>query len=173
MPKTRDQKKKEIEKLVDALSRMKSMVIVNYEKLKVNEINELRKSLREQRIDYFIAKKTLLKLALEKAKMKIDLKGFVGNQAIAFNYEDEVKAAKLLYEFSKTHENLKLTGGVMAKELIDKDKVLTLAKLPSLKELKAQAVYIIKSPISGFVHALKGNLSKLVCALKAIAEKGS
>jgi len=173
MPKTRQEKEQEIEKLTKDLGAMKSLFFVNYDKLKVNEINSLRKKLRENKVDYFIAKKTLLKKALKEKKMDIALDDLTSGFGLAFGLEDEVTPAKLCYEFAKTHENLKLVGGIFENKFIGKEKVLELAKLPGKEELLYKLVYVIKSPVTGLVNTLKGNLNKLVYVLKAIQEKGS
>ena len=170
MPKTRTQKEADLKHLVDSLKDMKAMVFVNYDGVKVNDINRLRKNLRENKIDYYIAKKTLLKKALKEAKIEMDADVLDGGLGLAFGREDEVMPAKLLHEFSKENENLKLIGGIFENKFIDQEKVLALAELPSKDELIFKTIYLIKSPVSGFVNALKGNLSKLVYALKAIQE---
>ncbi|MFA5070551.1 MAG: 50S ribosomal protein L10 [Patescibacteria group bacterium] len=171
MPKTRQEKELEIKKLAKDLEAMKALVFVNYEKLKVNEINLLRKTLRENKVEYFVAKKTLLKKALKEKKMDINLDELTSGFALAFGLEDEVMPAKLCYEFAKIHENLKLVGGIFENKLIGKEQVLAMAKLPSKEELLYKLVYVIKSPVTGLVNTLKGNLNKLVYVLKAIQEK--
>lgn len=171
MPKTRQEKQAEVEKLKKNFAAAKSLIFVNYDKLKVNEINELRKKLRENKVEYFVTKKTLLKRVLKENKMEIDVDQIPGSFALGFGLEDEVMPAKLSYEFAKTHENLKLVGGIFENKFIDKAKVLELAKLPGKDELLYKLVYVIKSPVSGFVQVLKDNLNKLVYVLKAIQEK--
>jgi len=172
MAKTRKQKEEELKRLKESLKAMKALVFVNYDGVGVNEINELRKVLRENKVDYYVAKRTLLKRAFEENKMDIDIGSLSGGLGLAFGLEDEVMPAKLLYDFSKEHENLKLIGGIFEGNFIDKEKVLELAKLPSREELIFKTVYLIKSPVSGLVNVLKGNLNKLVFVLKAIQEKG-
>ncbi|MCZ2846155.1 MAG: 50S ribosomal protein L10 [Candidatus Bathyarchaeota archaeon] len=173
MPKTKEEKKQEIDKLKENFSQMKAMVFVNYDKLTVNEINDLRKKLRENKINYFIAKRTLLKRAFKESNLKIDIDELTGGLGLAFGFKDEVMPAKLMYDFSKEHKELKLIGGIFENKFIDKERVLELAKLPSHGELLAKTVFLFQSPISGLVNVLKGNLNKLVFALKAMQEKGS
>ena len=173
MPKTRKQKEEDLKRLTMSLTGMKAMVFVNYDGVAVNDINKLRKNLRENEIDYYIAKKTLLKKALKEAKIEMDVDALEGGLGLAFGREDEVMPAKLLHEFSKENGNLKLIGGIFESKFIDQERVLELAKLPSKNELIFKTVYLIKSPITGFVNALKGNLNNLVYVLKAIQEKNN
>jgi large subunit ribosomal protein L10 len=172
MAKTRQQKEKEIEKLAEKLSKMKAMVFANYDGLKVKEVDELRKTLRDQGIDYLVSKKTLMKLALKKAGLKeIKVDELVGGVGLAFGYEEEVLPAKLLNDFAKTHQALKLVGGILENKFIDKAKVLELAKIPGKQELLTKTVWVIKSPISGFVNVLSGSLKSLLYALNSIKDK--
>jgi large subunit ribosomal protein L10 len=172
MAKTREQKEKEIEKLAEKLSKMKAMVFANYDGLKVKEVNELRKTLREQKIDYLVSKKTLMKLALKKAGLKdIKVDEFVGGVGLAFGYEDEILPAKMLNDFAKTHQALKLIGGILENKFIAKEKVLELARIPGKQELLTMTVWVIKSPIAGLVNVLSGSLKSLLYALSAIKDK--
>lgn len=172
MAKTKQRKNEELEDLQDKLSKMKALVFANFDGLKVKETVIMRNILREHKLDYHVAKKTLLKLALKKAGFKdIDLDKFTGGLGLAFGYDDEIAPAKELYGFSKDHPSLKLVGGIFEGKFIDDKKVLALAKLPSKEELIIKTIWIIKSPIANFVNVLRANLRNLVFALKAISEK--
>ncbi|MBU0708043.1 50S ribosomal protein L10, partial [Patescibacteria group bacterium] len=83
---------------------------------------------------------------------------------------DEVTAAKILKDFSKTHPQVELSSGYLDGKVLDQVSVAELAALPSRDELIAKTVYTIKAPITGFVNVLAGNLKGLVYALKAISE---
>jgi len=172
MAKTKEQKKKTLEELEDKFSRIKAAVFVNFAGLKVKDVTALRNILRKEKIDYMVAKKTLLKIALEKVGYNdVDPKKFEGNIGVAFGYDDEVMTAKLLNQFKAQHEAMKFIGGILEKKYIDAVKVLELANLPSRSELLAKLVGSINSPIAGFVNVLAGNLRGLVQVLKAAAEK--
>ena len=54
---------------------------------------------------------------------------------------------------------------------MSKEEVMALALLPSREQLLGQVVGTIAAPLSGFVRVLNGNVSGLVYALSAIAEK--
>ncbi|MFH1171589.1 MAG: 50S ribosomal protein L10, partial [bacterium] len=63
MPKTRAQKKEELAKLTDRLSRMKSVVLSTTMGLKVSDVTKLRKLMRGNGAEYLVVKKTLLERA--------------------------------------------------------------------------------------------------------------
>ncbi|MBU1164036.1 50S ribosomal protein L10 [Patescibacteria group bacterium] len=171
MAKTKQKKEEIVKNLVEKLKKVKSVVFANFDKLSVKELEELRNKCEEQNIDLEVTKKTLLKNAIKKAELKeVDVKSFERGVSTVFGYEDEVLPAKIIADFAKDHESLKMYGGLIENEYVDEAYLLQLAKLPSKQELYAKVVGSLKSPIAGFVFALKGNLSNLVYTLQAIKE---
>ncbi|MBT3690010.1 50S ribosomal protein L10 [bacterium] len=171
MAKTRKQKEQEVKSLTDNLSNSKSVVFTSFKGLSVANAQELRKNLREEKVNYQASKKTFIKEALKQSKFaEIDMAEWEGNVAVAFGTEDEVAPAKILNNFSKDHEELQIHGGFLEQEQINVDKVKELALLPSRIELIAKTVGTIKAPISSFVNVLGGNIRNLVNVLNAVKD---
>ena len=171
MPKTRQKKEAVVKDYTEKLGQAKGLVFANFSGLKVKEIEALRKQCRQEKVDYLVAKKTLMKLAFKASPVKdLDLKTFTSEVATIFGYDDEVAPARIVGQFSKEHEALKPIGGVLENKFIDQAMVMQLANLPSRHELLAKVVGSIQAPVSGFVRVLSGNLRRLVLALNAIKE---
>lgn len=155
---TKEQKKEILADLVDKFSRSKTVVFADYRGLDVASISELRDQLREGGSECKVAKKTLIKLAAKENKIE-DLNDDVmeGPVAATFSYEDELSGLKILFNFSKKNNNLKLLGGVMDGKVVSAAEINALAKLPSREELLAKMIGSMNSPVSGFVGIL-GNL---------------
>jgi len=168
------EKQEIINNLADKLSRQKIVIFSDYTGLKVNQIQELRRQLREKGIDYQVAKKTLIDLALEKAGLKTaKVKEVSGQIALVFGYQDEVWPAKILYNFSKDNQALKILAGLVKGKYLASEAIINLAKLPSREELLAQLISIIFSPITGLINVLSGNINNLVQLLAAIKSNKS
>jgi large subunit ribosomal protein L10 len=167
---TKQQKKEIVEELSKRIADSKTVVICDFKGLSVADLAEIRGKLRENNAEMMVAKKTLAKLAFEKAGIEIDTKSMEGQLAFVYGGESEVASPKTLAEFSKKKENLKILAGVLENKVIDADGVVNLSKIPSREELLAKMVGVIKSPISGFVNALSGNLRNLVQVLNQIKE---
>ncbi|MBU4422055.1 50S ribosomal protein L10 [Candidatus Parcubacteria bacterium] len=168
MPKTKEQKKHQIDKLIKKLQDNKSVVFANYNGLKVKETEALRAKCRENALDCGMAKKNLLRLALKNLGIEnIELEG----EVIALFGNDEVAPAKTAAEFAKKHEALKIIAGVVDGKFATQKEIVALAKLPSREELLAKMVGSINAPISGFVNVLAGNIRNLVYVLNAIKSK--
>lgn len=177
MPKTREQKEEIVKKLTDNFGQAKSAVFVNFDGLNVTDTQEFRRLCRENGLDYFVAKKTLVKLALDKNKLsEVDLTAYEKGMGTIFGFEDEVAPAQIAEKFAKDHEALSLLGGVMmanpeGERNIGMEAVKALAQLPSKDILLGRVVGSINAPVSGFVNVLAGNIRSLVNALNAIKDQ--
>ena len=168
---TKKQKEQVIEDLTDRIKRQKVLVFTDFSGLKVSETRDLRKKLREAGMEYKVAKKTLIKLALEKAKKVADIMQFKSSVALVFGYNDPIMPAKIISGFSKEHNKLKVLGGLMEDKVLTVEEIKELAKIPSREELLAKLVWSIKSPVSGFVNVLSGNIRNLIGILTALQNK--
>lgn len=172
MAKTKPQKERELQALHDKFERSRGTVFASFAGLTVNDVQELREKLREENAEMVVAKKTLMGLMFEKTGLDKDqVLGMEGSVGVVFGYEDEVAPAKIVAEFAKTREAVSFRGGVLEGEFIGIEKVTALSVLPSKHELLAKMVGSMKSPVSGFVNVLGGNLRGLVRVLDQIKDQ--
>ncbi len=171
MAKTKVQKESMHASLTDKLSRAKSAVLVKYQGLKVKDSEELRKTLRDVGIDMVVPKNTIAKIVLKEQGIEVVGEAFNQPLAMIFAYEDEVRPAKEVVLFAKTHEALEILGGILDKKMIDTSVIKALAALPSREELLAKMVGSLNAPIAGFVNVLAGVPRALVTALKQIEKQ--
>lgn len=170
MATTREKKKKILEELKEKIEKQKIIVFVDFKGLKVSEFFDLRKRLKEIGDEIKVVKKTLANLTLGK-KFNFDVKSLKGQLALIFGFRDEIAPAKIAFEFSQSHSNLKILGGILEGKFIEKEKVEELAKLPKREEILANLVLGLKSPILNFVEVLRGNLKSLIFVLCQIQSK--
>ncbi|MCA9375642.1 MAG: 50S ribosomal protein L10 [Candidatus Doudnabacteria bacterium] len=169
MAKTRQQKKKIIEKLTKELSASKSVVMADYQGLTVEETEELRNQLYAQGAVLRVVKNKLAAIALKESELDATLDA-TGQTAYAIGLEDEVAPAKILYDFAKKHEALELKSGLLGNKVMTLEEVQALAQLPSKEEMIAKTVATIKAPITGFVTVMGGNLRGLVQVLAQVRD---
>ncbi|RCW40303.1 MULTISPECIES: 50S ribosomal protein L10 [unclassified Halanaerobium] len=167
----RPEKEAVVKELADKFTHSKSMVITDYLGLNVAEMTELRKQLREAGVDYKVVKNTLASIAADDVEMDEMNEFFSGPTAIAFGMDDPVSPAKILVDFAEDHEVLEIKAGILNGEIIDIDKVKSLAKIPSREQLLAQAFAGMKAPLTGLVNVLQGNIRGLVQVLGQIKEQ--
>jgi len=169
MPKSRAQKRDIVAGIAEKLSAMKGAAFISVSGFTMAQADTLRSKARENGVDIFIAKKTLLLLGAKEA----GIDGFVpdalqGSILTAVSYGDEVSAAKTLKDFLKGNDIGALIAGVLEGKMIGKEAVGRLADLPSKEQLLGQLVRTINAPVSGFVRVLAGNLQGLVTVLGAV-----
>lgn len=160
----------QVKDLKTKLEKAKSVVLTDYRGLSVDQINNLRRKIKEAAGELKVAKNTLLNLSLKDLSYGVkELKeALTGPTAILFSYEDEIAPIKALYEFYKENDLPKIKLGFLGKELLSEDKIIELAKLPTKEVLQGKLVGILNSPIYGLVYVLKANLQNLLIVLNQI-----
>jgi large subunit ribosomal protein L10 len=167
----RPEKEAVVKELTDKFNSAKSLVITDYLGLNVAEMTELRSKLREAGVEFKVVKNTLATIAANDVEMEEMTEYFSGPTAIAFGEDDAVSPAKILVEYAKDHEVLEIKAGLLNGEIISKEKVESLAEIPSREELLAKAFASMKAPLTGLVNVLQGNLRGLVQVLNQIKEE--
>lgn len=159
------------EELTEVLKRKPNIFLTNYLGLKADELNELRRSLEPYASKYLVVKNSIVRVALKNAGFGELVDLVDGGIGLALGGDDPIVAVKVLNKFSKSHEALKLKGGYLQGEVIDKQKINYIASLPSREQLIAKVVFGIKSPITGFVNILGNTLRNFVYVIQAIKDK--
>ena len=150
------QKKVEISaKLSELIGNATSIVFVRFNKLSVAETSAVRKSLKEEGVGYYVAKKTLIKRALAEKAYEGEVPEMEGEIAIAYSESDATAPARLIHLASKKYKNaLAIVGGVFENAFADASKMLAIATIPPIGVLRGMFVNVINSPRQGFVMAL-------------------
>jgi len=168
MPVTKQKKEEIVAELTDLFKNSKSVVFAQNHGISVKDVQTLRRNLRENDSTYKAAKKTLIKLAAKNAGFdEIPEEALDGQVAVAFSMNDEIAAAKTLYDFSKTNDTVKLLSAFMEGKTLSKEETIELAKIPGKDELLAKMVGSMKSPISGFHGVLYSLLRSFVGVVDA------
>jgi len=162
-------KEKKVEEIRERMHSSSSIILSDYRGLTVEEMSDLRKRLRSEGIEYEVIKNTLARLAVKGEKYEEGLLSHLeGPTAMAFGYQDPLTGVRILADFTKEHENLRIKAGIVEGRLIDRERLRELALLPSYEGLLSQVASMIKSPLQGLVNVLKGNIRNLILILKSI-----
>ena len=151
----------------------KTVAFAEYGGLSVAELQELRRTAREQSVVIKVVKNRLVRVAMSQneALKDTDTSLMKGQILYAISDEDEVLPAKLLAEFASKHPEMKLVGAFdNTGKAFTTEEVEALAKLPTKNELIAQTVAQLLSPVNDVTNALSGNLHAL---LDGIADHAS
>ena len=162
----RTEKENFVSEFNNLLSNTKFVLVTQYKGLTVEEISSLRRQVKGKDAFFKVTKNSLAKRAIKDTDYEKLEQFFVGPTAVAFS-EDPVSAAKVLYDFSKDNEKLKIIGGAMGTQELNYDEIKQLASLPSMKAIRAKLVSLISSPLSNIVSILNEPSSKIVRLINA------
>ena len=157
---SKEKKQVYISEMSSQLDKAEGVIVAHYQGLTVKQLDELRKKMREHGIQFKITKNRITKLALEKTSRKDLSNLFSGPTAVAMS-DDAITSAKILTNFSKENQNLKILGGIMGKDLLDVAGVKNIATLPTLDEARAKIVGILSSPAQKIASILLAPGSKI------------
>ena len=157
---SKEKKQEYIKDMTVQLDKSEAVIVTHYQGLTVKQLDDLRKKMREHGIQFKITKNRITKLALEKTRCKDLSKLFNGPTAVAMS-SDAIMSAKILTNFSKENQNLKILGGIMGSDILDVAGVKNVATLPSLDEARAKIVGILRSPAQKIASILLAPASKI------------
>ncbi|GHF31966.1 50S ribosomal protein L10 [Kordiimonas sediminis] len=159
----RTEKQELIASMHDVFSEAASVVVVHYDGLSVAEITDLRSRMREVDASFKVTKNRLTRLALKGTEYEGIADLFTGPTAVGYA-SDPVAAAKVLNDFAKGNEKLRILGGGMGSTVLDVNGVKALASLPSLDELRGKLVGLLQAPaqkIAAVTNAPAGQLARV------------
>jgi large subunit ribosomal protein L10 len=165
-------KKVEVSTIQERFGKMVSAIVTDFRGLDVESINSLRSEFRKAEIEYRVVKNTLVKLAIadQEYAEKLD-DHLAGPTAIAWSYEDPVAPAKVVADFAKDNENLKIKCGVVEGEVLDTEGVMRLSKMPGRDEIRSMLLATFMAPAQGMVRLFAAAPTNFLYLLNA--RKGS
>jgi large subunit ribosomal protein L10 len=161
----RSDKEQLITEMSEKFQTAKTVVLVNYQGLKVKEVQKLKKNLLETGIKLQIVKNSLFKIALKEQGIEAPAEVLDQPVATIWGLDDEIAPAKSIVAFGKELEKLEIIGAIVNGKFVDAATVKQLADIPSRPELYAKLLGTLNAPMSGLVNVLQGNLRSLVYIL--------
>ena len=164
-------KKLVVEEITSKIKASKAVVLVDYNKLTVAEVSELRNKCREAGCEYKVYKNTLVRKAFNDLGYTQFDETLNGPTAIAFS-ADEVTAAKLMSKAAKDYDTkIVVKCGFVDNAYVDKKGVEALATMPSREELIAKMLGSMQAPLANFAGVLNNLVSGIVRVLARVAEQ--
>jgi large subunit ribosomal protein L10 len=164
-----------VKEIADRFKSYPNFFITSFSNTRVGEMEELRKFLKKNASSYMVTKNTMLKQAIKKSGVAIrpeDVESSIsGSCGVLFTKEDPVATSRILVNFTKSHEKVKIRAAFVNGEMVSLDTVKFMSTLPSREVLLSMAISGIKSPVTGFVGILRNLLTNLVGVVDAIGKK--
>ncbi len=153
MPLTKSKKEDIVSNLSKGMSDAGSIVLVNFHGLTVADESVLRKNLREQGVTYKVARKTLIKRALDgKATGEMPVLG--GEVAVVYG-TDALAPAREIFNFEKEHKGvMQILGGVFDGKFVDGAFMTEIATIPTREVLLSKIAFLLQSPMQRLAIAV-------------------
>ena len=164
-------KKVLVEEIVGKIKAAKSVVLVDYNKLTVAEVSELRNKCKKAGCEYKVYKNTLVRKALNELGFNQFDNDLNGPTAVTFG-SDETAAAKVMVAAAKDYDGkITLKSAFVDNSYYDKNGIKALATMPSREELVAKMLGSINAPATNIVGVMNNVISGLVRVLDGIAKQ--
>ena len=165
------EKKRITNDLNERFTKAAVVFVTDYKGLDVAAINDLRRKLTEEEVEYQVAKNSLLIRAAEGTDVDLIKDIFKGPNAVALSYSDPVSPAKVLTNFAKDHKVFEIKAGVMDGAVLDSNQIKALADLPPREILLGMLVAAMNSVPTGFVRTLAEIPRQFLNVLQAIKDQ--
>jgi large subunit ribosomal protein L10 len=149
-----DGKKVVVEEVAEFAAKALSAVAAEYRGLTVTELTELRKTARETGVYLRVVKNTLARRAVAGTEFECMQEGLVGPLILAFSLEDPGCAARLVSEFSKTHNNLITKIVAIGGQAYGASELDRLARLPTRDQGISMLMSVMKAPVEKLARTL-------------------
>lgn len=169
-------KPEKIESVAELKERIQShsvVVMTKYVGVTAGQVTELRRRLREQKVELKVYKNTLAARALDELGIGDAAKFMEGPTAWAFS-DDIVAPSKVFRDFAKEAPAVQMSGGILDGKALAKAQVEALADMPPREVLLAQLVGTLAAPLQnlvGVVNALPRNLVNVLDQIRRQKEE--
>ena len=147
-------KESKVNELAEVIKGAKLILLVDYIGTTVADDTKLRKDLRESKGELKVIKNNIIKRALESNKETGLDDVLEGPTAMVSAGEEYLQTLKVVYKFTKEHENYKIKGGIIDGKVTTVEEIMTLATLPSREELLSKLAGSLLQTISKVAVAI-------------------
>lgn len=137
----------------------KTMLIVTYHGLSVNQLEELRRLLKKEKGSISVYKNSLVERAVEQLGYSELNNLLTGPNAFVF-FEQATEGLKVITKFSKKFKDIfTIKGGVVEGRVVSPETINELSKVPGKEGLLSMFLSVLQAPVRQFA-----------CAVKAVAD---
>jgi large subunit ribosomal protein L10 len=154
--KKKEDKKKDLDALRADLEKTKNVFITGFEKMKVAQDYDLRKTVRGAGGKYQVVKNNIAAKASEGTPSEKAMQDLRGMTSIAYTFDDPVALAKALTAYARTNPQFTFKAGIVEGRVVDVKSINDLALMPPKEEIFAKLLYLINSPAQRLVSAIGG-----------------
>jgi len=170
VPLNLEQKKAVVAEIAEVAGSAYSAIAAEYSGLTVEEMTELRVKAREAGVYLRVVKNTLARRAFEDTDFACMQEGLTGQLVLAFSQEDPGSAARVISDFSKSHDKLVVKLVSIGGKLLAASEIEALAKMPTYDQAISMLMAVMKAPVEKLTRTINEVPGKLVRTVAAIRD---
>lgn len=148
-----------------------SAVVSDYRGLTVSQMTTLRAKARETGVYLKVIRNTLARRAVAGTQYECLNDAFQGPTLLAFSKEDPGAAARLLKDYAKEHEALKVRALSLGGQLYGPEDIDRLASLPTRDEALAMLMAVMLAPITKLARTFNDVPGRVVRVFAAVRDQ--
>ena len=148
-----------------------SLVIADARGVSVTDMTTFREKAREQNIDIRVIRNTLAKRAFEGTEFECVNEVLTGPSLFGFSMEDPGAAARLFKDFAKANDKFEVKALSISGQLLDKEQIDVLAKLPTLEQALGQLASVTLAPVMKLVRTFNEVPTKITRVVAAVGDQ--
>jgi large subunit ribosomal protein L10 len=150
---TKQQKQEMLSELSEI---MKAPVVVfsSFTDMNVGDDTEMRKTFRDNDVQYHVYKKTLVRRVAEESNHDGSVPDMEGTVAVSWS-DDPTGAPREVYAFQKSlADKISIQGGIFEGVFKNREEMLEIAQIPGMDELRGMLANVLNAPVAGLAIAL-------------------
>lgn len=156
-----------------AFDKAEGLIVVSLGRLTVDDLEELRDELRQERVKLRMVRNALMRRVLSERGFELPFEMLSGNVGVALGSLDGLIHAAKVFTAPKVKKagKLQVRGAIFDRQVLSARDALALAGLPDKRTLRGKLVGCIQGPVRGVVSTLAGVPSSLARVLQARADQ--
>jgi len=171
MPLSLDAKKAVVAEVAEVAKSASSVVAAEYRGLDVAEMTELRRKARTAGVYLRVVPNRLAKRAVESTQFECLREELSGPLVLAFAREDPGSAARVVRDYRRGNQRLKVRLVAYGGKLVDPADIESLANLPTYEGAIARLMAVLKTPVTKLARTLVEPHARLARVLDAIRQQ--
>jgi large subunit ribosomal protein L10 len=168
-----EQKKAIVAEVAIVANQALSVVAADYRGITVSQITALRSQARKSGVSLRIVRNTLARKAFLGTPHECINEALIGPVLLAFANEEPSASARLLRDFMKSNEKLKVKALSVGGQFFGGEHLEAVAKLPTRIEAITRFACVLKAPITKLACTLAEVPTKFARALSAVQDQKS
>jgi large subunit ribosomal protein L10 len=170
----KEQKKQDLQNLLELLDGATGIYVINFEKIKVAEDFAFRNTIKEMGCKYKVFKNTIIKRAFAQTEgIDIPEELLFGQSGIIFSYDDATAPAKLIKAKFDKEGKPALKAASIEGQVFDGKQLNVVASLPTKEDLLASILGSLNAPASGIHGCLNSLMRDIASMIEEVGKKNA